>query len=128
MRCPLLLLLLPLHLWAQKKDTVSRYLDSNLQLTSRANASYYAVSIKAGDHWRLYSVYADTTPLLDVWFKDKKLEIKDGPYKVYYPKNVPAQSGWYKDNRRNGVWKTWYTGGLLKDSGLIKDDRLIDEW
>ena len=49
---------------AQNKDTVLKYLDEQLHLTTKKNAVYYGVAVKQGDHWMLYALYPDTTPLL----------------------------------------------------------------
>src|SRR6476469_1955617 len=81
--------------FAQKKDTVRKYLDENFSLTSRANAYYYAVSIRQDDHYLLYAVYPDSTVLLKAWFKDRDLSVKDGPYEFYFGKRRIAMKGYY---------------------------------
>ncbi|HVG41874.1 MAG TPA: hypothetical protein VM888_09705 [Chitinophagaceae bacterium] len=121
-------MLLPFLVQAQKGDTVMKYLDQNLNLTTSKNAYYYGVSVKRENSWYLYALYPDTTPLIKAYYADKALKIKEGPYTVYYPKNRKAQEGHYHKNKKVGVWRFWYEDGTIKDSGFIKDDVLIGDW
>ncbi|HYK55688.1 MAG TPA: hypothetical protein VEV15_04355, partial [Flavisolibacter sp.] len=122
------ILLLPLVSFSQKKDTVFKYLDADLQLTTKKNAVYFGVAIKETEGWLLYALYPDTTPVIKVWFKDKQLKIKNGPYTLYYPKHVIAQAGHFADNKMNGVWQSWYPHGQKRDSGLIVNNQLVGGW
>ncbi|HEU4633016.1 MAG TPA: TonB family protein [Flavisolibacter sp.] len=121
-------LLLPLLSFSQKKDTLFKYLDSTLQPTNGKNAAYFGVAIKDGKSWMLYALYPDTTLVIKAWFKDRQLQIKDGPYTLYYPKRMVAQAGYYKENKMNGIWQTWHSNGQKKDSGLIKNNLLTGLW
>jgi TonB family protein len=113
---------------AQNKDTVLKYLDEQLHLTTKKNAVYYGVAVKQGDHWMLYALYPDTTPILKAYFRDRELKIKDGPYHAFYPKRLKAQQGYYADNLMYGIWQTWYTNGQLKDSGMVNNNQMTGEW
>jgi len=121
-------LFLPIFSFAQKKDTVFKYLDSNLQPSGEKDAAYFGVAIHKEEGWLLYAVYADTTPVIKAWFKDKKLQIKDGPYTIYYPKHVIAQQGYYRENKMNGVWQSWHPNGHKKDSGMMINNQLVGTW
>lgn len=123
-----LLLLLPVLSFAQKKDTVFKYLDMNLQPTSKKEASYFGVAIRDQNSWLLYALYADTTPVIKAWFKDKKLQIKNGPYILYYPKNIVAQQGYYLENKMNGIWQSWHSNGQKRDSGMVVNNQLMGLW
>jgi antitoxin component YwqK of YwqJK toxin-antitoxin module len=126
----LLILLFPSFCIAQnqKKDTVLRYLDEKLELTTRDSAVYYGVSVRRNDHWFLYALYSDTTPVASIYFKDKKLTIKDGAYTVFYPKNTKAIEGYFVENKKDSIWQNWHPNGNLKDSGFVKNNQLIGEW
>ena len=126
----LILLFLPLGLLAQKrnKDTSFVYLDQYLQLTNAKQAAYAGVSIKVEGGWMLYAVYPDTTPLVKAYFKDKQLTLKQGPYTVYYPKNIKAREGFYNNNDMSGTWRFWYSNGKLKDSGMVSKNYLSGFW
>jgi TonB family protein len=126
--CLSFLLALPLLSLSQKKDTVLKYLDSNLQPTNEKNAVFFGVAIKDEKGWMLYALYPDTTPIIRAWFRDRQLKIKNGPYTLYYPKRIVAQLGYYAENRMNGIWQTWHSNGVKKDSGMMKNDRLTGQW
>lgn len=122
------LLLLPVLSFAQKKDTVFKYLDVNLEPTNQKNAVYFGVAVRNQDGWLLYALYPDTTPVIKAWFKDKDLQIKNGPYTLYYPKNIIAQHGYFVKNKMNGVWQNWHSNGEKKDSGMIINNQLVGPW
>ena len=130
MKIFLIILSLAAHqvIYSQKSDTLKKYLDGNFFLTSRKNMVYPALAFRSNDRWILYAAYPDNAPLLIAYFKDKDLEVFDGPYTVYYPNKNRARSGHYQDGYRRGVWRYWYSNGRLRDSGIIINDQLVGTW
>ena len=119
---------LPVFGLAQKKDTVYRYLDANLQPTDEKNGEYFGVAIKKNGYWLLYAIYPDTTPVIKATFRDKQLKIKNGPYSSILSKEYNGMPGFYNNNTMNGVWQTWHPDGNKKDSGLVINNQLVNEW
>src|SRR5450432_2437005 len=115
---PVILLSIALPGVAQK-DTIRKYLDAELQLVSKKEAVLPAIALKGNDHWQLYAVYSDTNVLLNVYYKDAGLTVKDGPFTLYHPKKIIAQKGYFKDNRAQGHWQSFYPDGQKKDEGDI---------
>lgn len=113
---------------AQKKDTVFRFLDANLNLTNEKNAVFYGVSMKQDNHWLLFAIYSDTTPVVKAYFKDKQLTIRDSTYTIYFPKHKIARQEFYRDNKGSGIWQSWYENGHLKDSGEVQDNQMVGLW
>lgn len=111
-----------------KRDVLMKYLDADLRFTRKANAAYEAVAVREQDHWLLIAVYPDSTPLLRIYFKDRAMTVKDGPFTVYYGTGMKALEGYYLENRREGVWKFWYPSGTLKDSGMLVNDLCSGGW
>ncbi|MGE5518446.1 MAG: energy transducer TonB [Candidatus Dadabacteria bacterium] len=130
MRLLLLIVFIPVFSYAQKSgnDTMVVYLAPNLEFTAKNNAAFYGLAMKEGDHWLVYAIYPDTTPVLRAYYKDKTLKVKDGPYTVYYAKNKKAKDGYYHNNKRYSVWRDWYENGQLRDSGRFNNDRMEGEW
>jgi len=122
------LLLAPIVSFSQKKDTVLKYLDKDLNFTTSKNGIFVGVAIKGEKNWLFYSLYQDTTPLLRAYYKDKNLTVKDGPYTLYYPKYKKAKEGTYINNKMFGIWRFYYPNGNMKDSGFMKEDKLIGVW
>jgi antitoxin component YwqK of YwqJK toxin-antitoxin module len=123
-----ILLLVALPAFTQSRDTLRKYLNDNLELTTRNKASYAALAIKESDHWLLYAVYPDNNPLLKMYFADKELSNRDGPFQLYYQNNKLAASGYYLNDQKNGVWRQWYENGQLNDSGLVANDQTAGGW
>jgi antitoxin component YwqK of YwqJK toxin-antitoxin module len=111
-----------------QKDSIRKYLDQDLYLTSKSNAIYQAMAIRNGDQWMLAAVYPDTSLLLKMFFKDRALTIKDGPCILYYPKNKPWQKGLFSGNKAQGLWQSWYWNGQLKSEGSMVNNRLVGVW
>ena len=76
-----------------QKDSVRKYLNENLQFTTKKDVVYAAMAVKDNNRWLLYAVYPDTSPILQVYFTDAALTVKDGPFTLYYPKRLVAQKG-----------------------------------
>src|SRR5688572_25134069 len=99
-RLLVLFFLFPLPGVAQRNDTVLKYLDGNLQLTTEEQAVFYGVAVKQPEGWMLYALYPDTTPLLKVHFKDRALKVMQGHYASFYPKHKQAVSGFYDNSKK----------------------------
>ena len=123
-----LFFLFPLPGVAQRNDTVLKYLDGNLQLTTEEQAVFYGVAVKQPEGWMLYALYPDTTPLLKVHFKDRALKVMQGHYASFYPKHKQAVKGFYDNNKKTGVWQTWYENGYRKDSGAYTNNFKTGTW
>lgn len=113
---------------AQKEDTLKKYIGQDFSFTTKKNALYLAMAVKSQDHWMLYGVYPDTTPLARIFYADKELTIKDGPYTLYHPKRKKAVDGFYAQNASKGVWRYYYPNGQLRDSGMLINNRLTGVW
>lgn len=128
---PFLLLLLSALLSAgvnAQADSIRKYLDVNLNFTSKKNMVYPAMALRNGDRWVLFAVYPDTSVLLKIFFKDRALTVRDGPYTLYYPKKKLWMQGSFENNKANGVWQTWYMNQQIKDSGTRVDNYLSGKY
>lgn len=114
--------------FAQKNDTLVKYLDKNFTFTNRSGMTYSAIAYPQNDHWIVKSFYDDKSILIEASFIDKKLTIKDGPLTAYYPKGLLALQGSFQNGQRNGLWRSWHKNGQIKDSGTIKNDQLTGSW
>ncbi|MFT3824841.1 MAG: energy transducer TonB [Chitinophagaceae bacterium] len=124
----LILLFLSNLALAQKGDTLRKYLNEDLSFTSKDEAVFPALAMRFNDHWLLYSVYQDTNTLLKIFFKDRSLTIKDGPYDIYHPKKIKGLSGMYLNNVKHGTWISYYENGQARDSGVIDHNRMTGTW
>jgi len=114
--------------FSQKGDTVRRYFDEKLVLTTKNKMHFPGVTVRQNDHWYLFAVYPDTGMLIKSYFKDEDLRVKDGPFTLYHPKNIKAVEGRFDNNTPVGLWKYWYENGQLKDSGLLTNNNMVGEW
>lgn len=111
-----------------QKDTLRKWLDADLHFTGKKDMVYPALAIRSGDHWMLVAVYPDTSILVKATYKDAALTVKDGPYSLYFPKQIEARSGSYRNNNPDGEWRFYYPGGQLKTRGVVSNNHLTGKW
>jgi antitoxin component YwqK of YwqJK toxin-antitoxin module len=114
--------------YAQQKDTIRKYLDTEFRFTNRNKSAFPALAIRQENRWMLVAVYPDTGILLRIYFKDAGLTIKDGPYSLYHPGKIKARAGFFTENVPSGCWQSWYKNGQLKDSGVLLANQFTGIW
>lgn len=114
--------------YGQRGDTLRKYFNNELYFTTKNKAAYSGIAIKSDDHWWLVAVYPDTGLLVQAYYKDRSLSIKDGPFSLYHTKNTKAIEGTYINNTKQGIWKFWYESGALMDSGMVKNNYVVNTW
>ncbi len=127
-----LLLLLMMFLWmttfAQKSKVVVKYLNRQLQFTTKGKAVFGAAGSEVDGGWFLHATYPDSSTLLKAYFSDKRFTVKQGPYSLFHPRNVLAMQGSFKNNIPVGRWQYWYPNGQLKDSGMLDNNYMTGTW
>ena len=114
---------------SQQGDTVKKYLDEKFQLTDKRNSAHTALAIRENDHWYLTTDYPDGNgPLFKIYFKDKNLTIYDGPRTIYHQNKTKSEEITLRDNVANGLFRSWYENGTLKDSGQYVDGKKSGQW
>ena len=110
------LLFLSNLLFAQN-DTIVKYYDHNWKEILPHLSKYYGVAFKHTDAWRRVDFVTKTEKLKnDGYYEDADLKIKTGPFKSYYPSGKIEVSGYYKQNKKIGLWRGWYEDGKMRDS------------
>ncbi|MEJ0106523.1 MAG: energy transducer TonB [Bacteroidota bacterium] len=117
----LLLLMIAASLFAQG-DTVVVYYDRKGEPTAGDDAVKFGLQIKQGDHYKKLMVDArDNKVQVIAFFTDAECKYYDGPYKEIYKNGNTQTSGYYYQNKKNGLWKTWTDSGKLTDSVVYKE-------
>lgn len=139
--------------YAQEADTIKKYLDENLHLTSKEKMVYPALEIRDNDHWYLTANYpGDSGVMFKIYFKDNKLTTHDGAHILYFPGNKKSEElifinniangnyiDWYDNGNmkdsgnfingyKEGLWKSWYSNGLIESAGDYKTNKADGEW
>jgi TonB family protein len=111
-----LLLLLPAFSFAQKKDTLIRFINSSFESDTRERAAYVAKTWEENGAW-IALVYNNLGKLVMTGqYKDKSLKLKQGRFVFYHPNGFPEQVGRYENTQRTGPWLSYYEDGMTKDS------------
>lgn len=110
-----------LGLLAQNKQYIY-YLDENLNSTSKENALIIGKGFKDDDNFRLDCFLSSSNELLLIaFFTDSSLNIFNGGYALYQGHNRIKEEGTYKDNKKNGIWKTYDLSGKIVDSTFYEN-------
>lgn len=110
------------------QDTSLCYFDDELALTPKGNAKYAGKIIKSGDTWEAFAFYADQTMLMHGFFKDKRLETKQGSYTLYFPGGKKHVSTSFTNNAIDGAFTSWHENGQISDSGLMNQNIKTGFW
>jgi antitoxin component YwqK of YwqJK toxin-antitoxin module len=108
---------------AQTTDTIIGYLDKDLRpLADHSKAVAYCVAVRRDSVWEtLYVNMDDDRKLMHCYFKDTLLTVLHGLYQSFHEDGKTLSvRGWYNNGKQIGVWKSWYTGGTLRDSVLYE--------
>lgn len=110
------------------QDSISCYFDAQLLSTEKRNAVYTGKMIETGNGWEAFAYYPDGKPLMNAFFKDKKLKVKQGDYTVFFPNGTPKLKASFEENTVDGNYTSWHENGLKEDSGLIKENIKTGIW
>lgn len=137
---------------ARSQDSIPCYFNELLQPVDKRKAVYTGQMVETAAGWLASASYPDGKPLLKGTFRDKKLQVKNGAYTLYFPNGVkrfnvlfddnaldgtyqswhesgsPADSGLMKANVKSGLWKTWYTNGNLESEGAYLEGVTDGTW
>lgn len=111
------------------QDTLTRFLDGNLAIVKRENASFSADIFKQNGLWEAIIYYGSGNLAGRGTFKDKNLTIRHGLFTFYY--SITERKMYqvrYDDNYQVDTWQSWYENGRIKDSGKLADGRKTGWW
>lgn len=109
-------ILLSLTGFAQKKDTLVRYFNANLEPVKKKEAVFIGVAVKDILGWNAI-VYNDSMKvIMRGKYVDEDCKTKEGWFIYYNQKGVKYLAGKYSKNLRTDIWQTWYPSGQVKDS------------
>src|SRR5580765_3192476 len=95
-----------------QNDTVVVYYDRNGKVCSQDDAIKFALQVKENDHFKKLMVDGEDNRVEYIaYFTDAACKNFDGPYKSLYKNGVTKELGHYVENKKAGVWRTWYDDG-----------------
>ncbi|MCW3118335.1 MAG: hypothetical protein JWM28_2417, partial [Chitinophagaceae bacterium] len=117
----LLLVIADSNLFAQN-DTVVVYFDHAGKPSSADDAVKFCLQIKQNDHYKKLMVDGSDNKVESIaYFTDAECKNYDGPYKEIYKNSKTRKSGYYLQNKKTGLWKSWADNGKLTDSLVYRN-------
>ncbi|MBS1917090.1 MAG: hypothetical protein JST87_12505 [Bacteroidetes bacterium] len=96
---------------------IEKYYDYQWKETSASSASFYAIIEKTDSGWHRTDFYIDGGSLqMEGFYKDSACKISHGRFSFFYPNRKLQTIGMYKDGKKQGVWLSFYSDGLMSDS------------
>ena len=109
-----------------QNDTILIYYNGNWEPTVPQLAAYYTIAFPEKESWRRLDFYADNDKLqMDGYYEEKKLETKTGPFKYYRKNGQLSSKGYYRKNKKVGMWYGWSENNRMTDSSFYNDDGVI---
>lgn len=112
------------------QDTLTRFLDENLELTEEQDkASFSADVYKKDNLWQAIIYYGTGNIAANGSYRDKKLKIKQGWFTFYYSATGRKMyQVHYDNNYQTDTWRSWYENGRIRDSGKLDDGKKTGYW
>lgn len=97
------------------------------RLSGPEGASYYREITPSGRHYIVKDFYASNEqPAMEAACSEIEPRlVYDGSYKTYHKNGSLKDEGYYKDNRKRGVWRAYYENGQQEEEMLYQKDKSL---
>jgi hypothetical protein len=117
-----LAILLSVATAAQRKDTLVKYFNAELEPVKKKEAVFVGVAVKDPFGWNAI-IYNDSMKvIMRGKYENEDCTVKDGWFIYYNNKGERYLAGKYTKNQRTDLWQTWYPSGKPKDSIFFSND------
>lgn len=110
------------------QDTATCYFDEQLSLTREKNSVYPGRIIKHPQVWEAFAYHTNGKMLMHGFFADKKLQIKQGWYRLFYANGNQRALTYFNHNMPDSIFRSWHLNGHLSDSGFIQQQQRTGLW
>ncbi len=108
--------------FAQKKDTLLRYFNTELEPVKKKEAVFVGVVVKDVFGWNAL-VYNDSMKvIMRGKYADEDCKTKEGWFIYYTQKGERYLAGKYSRNLKTDLWQTWFPSGQIRDSIYFLND------
>ena len=92
----------------KSKDTLVRFFDGKLEVTTKKQAAFAGVIVRDVDGWNCL-IYDDSMRIIVRGkYADEDCKVKEGWFMYYYADGKRASGGRYTRNLRHENWKAWH--------------------
>jgi len=96
-----------------------KYFDYQWRETDAAHARFYSITERTDSGWRRRNYYLRSLTLqMEGLYADSACKIPSGRCRCIHPTRILASTGIYRDGRKQGLWLSYYSDGLLSDSTI----------
>ncbi len=111
------------------EQIITKYYAANKkEVKSPQDAAYYREFKQVAE--KLYQVCdykIDNRPSMELYVTNTAYDIKNGPYRLYYPDGFLIDNeGMYKNDVQVGNWYYYHTNGKLSGKEIYEDGLLVD--
>jgi hypothetical protein len=108
--------------YAQKKDTLVKYFNTELEPVRKKEAVFIGVVVKDLLGWNAL-VYNDSMKvIMRGKYADEDCKTKEGWFIYYTQKGDRYLAGKYSRNLKTDLWQTWFPSGQIRDSIYFLND------
>jgi hypothetical protein len=108
--------------YAQKKDTLVKYFNAELEPVRKKEAVFIGVVVKDLLGWNAL-VYNDSMKvIMRGKYADEDCKTKEGWFIYYTQKGDRYLAGKYSRNLKTDLWQTWFPSGQIRDSIYFLND------
>ncbi len=121
-------------LWARmasaNTDTVTVYYDAAWEKTDKESAEFYRKAYKnEKELWVVKDYFLKTNVLqMEGVYSDKKFKNKNGIFTYFFDNGEKKSKVNFNDDKKDGIWESWYLNQTLYSRGLYKNGAMEGEW
>jgi hypothetical protein len=112
-----------------QNDTLFRFLDYNYNAVPEKGSAHPSICIITALPDGGFSVndfHAESGKILSrAYFTDRAMTTRSGPYETFFPSGQRKTKGFYKENKKIGLWKNWHDEGQIRDSAQYDQNGFI---
>jgi antitoxin component YwqK of YwqJK toxin-antitoxin module len=110
---------------AQKTET---FYDFNWKPCKAEESHYISVVEKTDSGWLRKDYYVSTKKLqMQALYEDETCKIGNGKIAWYYANGYPSAIGRYGHGKREGICLSYLSNGMVSDSALYHNDKVVDK-
>lgn len=119
-------LLCSLAVPAARCQKTEKYFDYNWRETDALHARFYSLIEKTDSGWHRRDYYLHSlAQQMDGYYEDSACKIKTGNFRYFHPTRILESMGAYRNGKKQGLWLSYYSNGLLYDSTVYESGNPI---
>jgi len=105
---------------------IEKYYDYHWKVTDIPHAAFYSKIVKADSGWHRTDYFIHGLVLqMDGYYTDTACTLKSGRFAYFFANKKLDATGLYLNNEKQGLWVSFHSNGMMKDSTVYEEGKPI---